>query len=365
LNANLRILVRARYLGERADLEQAGATAAVFEEGEAAVALARLALAETGASREVVERSIRDLRLRLILDNVSNLAVQTVRRVMVPWTRVHRLSRALSLQEVLRQISHRHYSRWPAVDAMTDSPVGYLLTKDLVAEASTATDWTKLVRPLHFVGPDASIAATLLELQRDGTTVCIVADAGRPIGLITIEDILEQVVGRMEDEYPRGPRILLRDAVESGGIVLDLAARTPEEAITELAAAIRPGLMPSGTDVAQLALDREKEVSTDVGAGVAIPHARCPNLRHPLVVFGLSAEGIPFNVRSSEPVRLILLLVTPTDRPDLQVLLLGRIASLVTEPSVREGLCRATSAAEVLAIIGDAESAGSGTRPLG
>ncbi|MBX9789661.1 MAG: cation:proton antiporter [Pirellulales bacterium] len=69
LNPKLRIFVRARYLREREELEQVGATAAVFEEAEAAVALARLVLADTGASRELIERTVRDIRLRLDGEN--------------------------------------------------------------------------------------------------------------------------------------------------------------------------------------------------------------------------------------------------------------------------------------------------------
>jgi len=65
LSSELRILVRARYLRERRDLEQAGATAAVFEEAEAAVALARLVLADAGASRGDVDGIVRDLAANL------------------------------------------------------------------------------------------------------------------------------------------------------------------------------------------------------------------------------------------------------------------------------------------------------------
>ena len=87
LNSKLRILVRAHYLREREHLEQAGATSAVFEEGEAAVALARLVLVDTGASRELVEHAVRDIRTQLLLENVTNLQTQIVRSIMVPWTR--------------------------------------------------------------------------------------------------------------------------------------------------------------------------------------------------------------------------------------------------------------------------------------
>jgi len=62
LNPSLRIFVRARYLNERADLERAGATAAMFEEAEAAIALARMVLNETGADSDTIERETARIR---------------------------------------------------------------------------------------------------------------------------------------------------------------------------------------------------------------------------------------------------------------------------------------------------------------
>jgi Mg2+/Co2+ transporter CorC len=53
-------------------------------------------------------------------------------------------------------------------------------------------------------------------MQSDGTTICLVEDAGAPLGLITLEDILEQVVGRIEDEYPHEESISVRDALLAG-----------------------------------------------------------------------------------------------------------------------------------------------------
>jgi CPA2 family monovalent cation:H+ antiporter-2 len=260
LKPGLRILVRAHYLREREELEQAGATSAVFEEGEAAVALARLVLADTGADRQSVERKVRDLRLELILENVSNLRSRRVRSVMVPWTRVHRLSRSASREEVAKQIARQHHSRWPVVEPETGRPVGYLLAKDLIAEGSADADWARLVRPLRAVRPDDDIESTLMLLQQEGATVCVVEDAGSPVGLITIEDILEQVVGRIEDEYPRDSKPSLRDAVLTGGVVLELAARTPQQAIAELAAAIPGDRLPPGARVADLALARARRI---------------------------------------------------------------------------------------------------------
>ncbi|SFI07028.1 cation:proton antiporter domain-containing protein [Planctomicrobium piriforme] len=352
LNPKLRILVRARYLRERKNLEAAGATGAVFEEGEAAVALARLVLSDFGASKDVVEKTVRDLRLRLLLENVSNLSGQRVHHLMVPWAKVKRLSTAATLDQVRQQVAKEHFSRLPVVDAQTGHPVGYLLAKDLVGETNDGSDWTRLMRPLQKVALDVDVESLLTRLQREAATICLVESLGRPVGLITIEDILEQVVGRIEDEYPRHPEISVGESLQAGGVKLELYAETPEAAITELSALIPASTLPPGARIAELALERERELSTDVGMGVAIPHARCPGLGKPVVVFGRSQHGIIFNAHSSEPVRFVFLLVTPAEHPEMQVIMLGKIAGLVGSPEIRQQLFEAATAIEVYDILG-------------
>lgn len=356
LNDKLRILVRARYLAERELLDQVGTTAAVFEEGEAAVALARLVLADTGASREFVERSVRELRLRLILENVSNLQGQSVRNVMVPWTRVRRLSAGESLDSVRRKVAAQHFSRWPVVDAATGRPMGYLLVKDLLSlDPAHESGWTSLIRPLGGVSLQEDVQTVLQQMQREHISLYLVEDRGAPVGLITMEDILEQVVGRIEDEYPRHQELVLGDFLLSDHAVFDLQAATSEDAIAILARRIPPTLLPEGQDIAALAVARERELSTDVGLGVAIPHARCPGLSRPLLIFGrAAAPGIRFSVQSSEPVTLLFLLVTPLEKPELQVVLLGKLAGLAGNPEIRRQLGEAFTGEEVHQLLQEA-----------
>jgi len=352
LNSSLRILVRAHYLAERDELEQAGATSAVFEEGEAALSLARLVLSDTGASRETVDRTLQDLRLRLILENVSHLDARRVREIMIPWARVSRLSTADSLDAVRRKVAERRFSRWPVVPPQSNEPTGYLLAKDLIWEIAEGDgDWSRLVRPLEAVRPDDDIDTTLRFMQREGATICLVRDGGAPLGVVTLEDILEQVVGKIEDEYSREAEEDFAAVLHAGSIIADLTASTADEAIAELAAVIPRQRLPGELDVEALLLAQEHRLSTHVGFGVAIPHARCPGLSAPVAAFGRSGQGIVFSGEASEPVSFVFLLLTPTERPDLHLHWLGRIANAIREAETRDKLLTATTAEEMLEIL--------------
>jgi CBS domain containing-hemolysin-like protein len=296
----------------------------------------------------------------LMLENIFDLGRQTVRDAMIPWSRVLHVSRATRRDELMRVLAEHRYSRYPVIDPGTGLPDGYLLMKDLIVAGPAAPDWTQVIRPLRVVHPNDCLEVTMSHLQSDGANMAVVMEGARPLGLITLEDILEEVVGRIEDEYPRLPRLFLKDALAAGGVVLNLAAEAPDEAIRTMAAVIPSAHLPSGVDVAMLAMERERQLATDVGHGVAIPHARCPGLAKPLLVFGRSARGIVFNPKSPEPVRLIFLLVSPLERPNLQVFFLSQIASVAQSEFVRERLCRVESADELIEVIGAADPAVTG-----
>ena len=232
--------------------------------------------------------------------------------------------------------------------------------KDLLLLDVQDRDWHRLQRSLPIVAPGDNLEDTMQELQHDGANMALVMDGTIPVGLITLEDILEEIVGKIEDEYPRLPRLFLKDALADGAIVLDVKADSPEAAIRELCAAIPREHLPADVDVAGLALAREQLLTTDVGLGVAIPHARCPRLTKPILVFGRSEDGIAFSPNLTEPVRLMFLLVTPADRPQLQVFFLAQLANVAKSEFVREKLRQADSPAELLEIIEAADPAVTG-----
>lgn len=296
----------------------------------------------------------------LMVENLFDLRKQTVRDAMIPWPQVKTLTADTPLAEVLRTVREHRFSRIPVLDPKSREPVKYLLMKDLLLLDEHDRDWRRILRPLRIVSSNDNLEATMQELQRDGANMAVVMDGHHPVGLITLEDILEEIVGKIEDEYPRLPRLFLKDALEAGAIRLDVAAKSTAEVIRELIAAIPPENLPAGVDLTSLTLAREQVMSTDVGFGVAIPHARCPGLSKPILVFGRSDEGIPFGPTSTEPVRLIFLLVTPADRPNLQVFFLAQLANVAKSEFVREKLRQAKTAEELLDIIEAADPAVTG-----
>ncbi len=353
LSEIVRIVVRARYLREREDLERSGASTAVFEEAEAAVALARLVLADTGVHRQAAEKKLQDIRLQLITDNFATMRSQRVASVMVPWSRVGWLSAGASGQVVLQQIALDRFSRWPVVDPRSRRPTGYLLAKDLISHAGDG-DWTSLIRPLTSIHPDDSIDSTLTRMQQEGASIYLIEDGGVILGLVTREDILEQVVGQLEDEDDHDKPLLLSDAIARGGIVSEMEAASRDQAIQELISSIPSNRLPMGigaTQLADLVFAREEEISTDLGNGIAIPHARCPGLAAPLAVLGRSKNGVLYSSEESERVHLLFLLVTPTDRPESQLALLRQVARLGDKEASRDSLMNAESPAELLEFI--------------
>ena len=296
----------------------------------------------------------------LMVENLFDLSKQTVRDAMIAWPQVKTLPSDTPLPEVLRTVREHRFSRIPVLDPKSHEPVKYLLMKDLLLLDEHDRDWQRILRPLRIVAPGDNLEVTMQELQRDGANMAVVMDGSHPVGLITLEDILEEIVGKIEDEYPRLPRLFLKDALESGSIQLNVSATTADGAIRELIATIPAGSLPPDVDVAALALAREQLLTTDVGFGVAIPHARCPKLAKPLLIFGRSEEGILFSPTATEPVRLIFLLVTPADRPNLQVFFLAQLANVAKSAFVREKLCQAKTAEGLLDIIEAADPAVTG-----
>ncbi|MEH0110823.1 hemolysin family protein [Tersicoccus sp. MR15.9] len=171
--------------------------------------------------REMVYRAnesemIEDNEAELI-HSVFDLNDTKVRAVMVPRTDIVGIETGATLRQALSLFLRSGYSRVPVMGQSTDDPRGVLYLKDVVAavygaeratpgagaaaDAAGATVDT-VARPVRFVPESKPVADLLSELQREGTHVAIVIDEyGGTAGMVTLEDLIEEIVGEIVDEY--------------------------------------------------------------------------------------------------------------------------------------------------------------------
>ncbi len=166
---------------------------------------------------------------RAMIHRVMELHDEDAASVMTPRTDMFCLRVEASLEEARRQLLEAGHTRVPVIGETTDDIVGILYAKDLLAHlnadtASAAGGLRDVVREPFYV-PETTGIDTLLEtLKREQVHLAIVLDEyGGVAGLVTLEDILEEIVGEIEDEYDVGGGDLVR-SIGPGVIEVDARA---------------------------------------------------------------------------------------------------------------------------------------------
>ena len=158
----------------------------------------------------------------------------------------------------------------------------------------------------------------------------------------------------MGEEEKNAPNIW--EFLRPEAILQRLKEKEKEQAIEELVARMAEvGLVPDKARTLQSVLARERMMSTGIGEGVAIPHAKDDLITQPLIAFGFSKEGIPFESVDGRKVHLIFLLLSPKSDPTGYIKFLGKIARLLDNRDLRESLKKAQSPQDVIAIVKAAE----------
>ncbi len=142
---------------------------------------------------------------REMIDGILHLEEITVREIMVPRVDIVAVERSVSPADLIETIVGAGHSRLPVYQESIDQILGVLYAKDLLPFVMGPTDalpLASLIRPPYVVPESKRIDDLLKELQRAKVHIAIVADEyGGTAGLVTIEDILEEIVGEIQDEY--------------------------------------------------------------------------------------------------------------------------------------------------------------------
>jgi putative hemolysin len=170
---------------------------------------------ELDESREAAAEQFREVvaseaevtpREEELIHGVFSLGQTAVHEVMVPRVDIVGIDSTTPWSEVVDRFRSSEHARLPVYEEVLDNIVGILYAKDLlpdvVSESEEPEDWHRLIRPPVIIPTSKLIDQQLREFQATRTHIAIVADEyGGTAGLVTIEDILEEIVGEIRDEY--------------------------------------------------------------------------------------------------------------------------------------------------------------------
>jgi len=144
---------------------------------------------------------------RMMIDSIFEFGETTVKEIMVPRIDMVCIEMHASLKDLIRLIRERGHSRIPVYEGRIDNIRGVIHVKDLIPVLDKSSRDVKLMdlaRPAYFVPESKKIDDLLREFQRQKVHMAIVVDEyGGTAGLVTLEDIIEEIVGEIQDEYDK------------------------------------------------------------------------------------------------------------------------------------------------------------------
>lgn len=257
----------------------------------------RETLEELFEEREEPEAPI-DAHERQLLGNILHLRDLTAYDVMVPRADIVAVDTKSSLEDLIGVINAKGHSRYPVFRGTLDDAIGLIHIKDVLMLVASGKPFSlqRIVRKVLFVSPSIRLIDLLLEMRLKRTHMALVVDEyGGIDGLVTIEDVVEQIVGEIEDEHDRDVE---PDYIERPDGVIEADARVPLE---DFEARVGP------------LLDEEDREDIDTLGGLVFYLAgRVPSrgelIAHP--------SGLEFEVVDADPRRIKRLRVRNVPKPE-------------------------------------------------
>ncbi len=156
-----------------------------------------------GLLHSAYEHNLLDSDALSMIEGVLQVSEMQVRDVMIPRSQMDVIDIAQTPEQFIPFVIETAHSRFPVVDDSKDNVIGILLAKDLLRfYAGEEFNVRDMLRPAVFVPESKRLNVLLREFRNNRNHIAIVVDEyGGVAGLVTIEDVLEQIVGEIEDEY--------------------------------------------------------------------------------------------------------------------------------------------------------------------
>lgn len=203
----------------------------------------RVTLSVTDASlRDWVEQDLPESTLdqgeRQMIYSIFQFSETMTKEIMVPRMDVQAMDVNTSIRQARQDFIDSGHSRVPVYDDSIDNVIGLLYAKDLLAIVDgddTVANQRHLIRPAYFVPEAKKVDELLTEMQARGVHMALVVDEyGGVVGVVTLEDIMEEIVGEIRDEYDEGEANLYEVLPEGGYIIQGKAAIDEVNEITGL-----------------------------------------------------------------------------------------------------------------------------------
>lgn len=350
----LRWPIRFTTAGSKAILRLFGLKSASEADHSISVEEMRVLLGETQ------DKGAMPLERLILLENVFDFASAKAAEAMKPREKISFLSLARTWAENLAVIRQKRFTRYPLCEKDdVDTALGYVHIKDLILREDTGEpDLKRLRRDLFEISDAEPLEKLVKTLPDKGVHMALVRDGlNRVVGLLTLEDIIEELIGEVRDEFGRSRGWADGELFARAVVEANLPAGDRRSAISYLIARLktaRPEL--DGKAALETVWERELKFASAVGRGVIVPHARMAGLTEPVIAVGRYPKAANFPTPDGVPVRLVFLILTPVESPVTQLKILQRIASLVTNENLRRKLLRAKTDESLLEILRTADT---------
>jgi magnesium and cobalt transporter len=188
-----------------------------------------------GSIRDSSERGVLEKGTLNMIEGALRVSTDQVRDVMIPRPQVVFVERNEKPRDFLPRVIKSSHSRFPVINSENDKIEGILLAKDLLPFLSSENldnfELTKLIRPAILIPESKKLNILLDELRAGRNHMAIVLDEyGDITGIVTIEDVLEEIVGEIEDEHDKDAGTLIKEIAQDEYLV---SALTPIDVFNE------------------------------------------------------------------------------------------------------------------------------------
>lgn len=292
----------------------------------------------------------------MMFEHLFDFGKTRVKEVMTPRGAISFIRLGAPPEETLKVIKEKRFSRFP-LTSPDGTVAGYVHFKDLydclLNPGSPAPDFSAVKRAITEISEEISVERALRDFQEKRIQLAMVKNAKNEVtGLLTMEDIVEELTGEIRDEFEQPPKMLLSRVLLPQACQLDLRETGRFEVIEEVLTALHTAAPSFDRDEALKAIiKRETNFSTALGHQTAFPHARLASLSKPLLAVGKSREGVYFPSPDGQPVKIIFLILTPFNEPTLQLNILSQLSGLISNLTLRKRLLSAKTPENLMDII--------------